>query len=82
VSGDLQEVAGLSHGPGGCHIFINRVACSNTAVSTWEGGCVHEHVTTGIRVCAGHRELAERPFTCVSCEPDHKCTVQLREAFG
>jgi hypothetical protein len=49
------------------------------AESTWEGGCVHEHVATGIEVCAGHREFAAVPFDCVACEPDHQCTALLRE---
>jgi hypothetical protein len=75
----LQELAGTASGPGGCHVLINRVACSSPAESTWGGGCVHEHVTTGIRICAEHRKLAERPFECVRCEPDHKCMAQLRE---
>jgi hypothetical protein len=79
TAGALQELAGKALGPGGCHVFINRVACTETAVSTWEGGCVHEHVTAGIGICAGHRKLAERPFTCVLCEPDHECTALLRE---
>lgn len=62
-----------------CQVVINRVLCFEPAEGTWEGGCVHEHVLTDIEICAEHRKLAERPFTCVTCEPDHKCTVQLRE---
>jgi len=64
---------------GMCQVVINRVACGQPSVGTWEGGCVHEHITTEIGICAGHRELAARPFTCVACEPDHECTAQLRE---
>jgi hypothetical protein len=76
----LQELARIPREWGLCQVVINRVACGEPVEATWEGGCVHEHVTTDIGICAGHRELAERPFTCVSCEPDHKCTVQLKEA--
>ena len=65
--------------PGGCFVLIGGVPCDEPAESTWEGGCVHEHVTTGVGICAGHRELAGRPVTCVPCEPGHKCTVHLRE---
>lgn len=64
---------------GMCQVVINRVPCGEPVEAAWEGGCVHEHVVTDVGICAAHRELAERPFTCVSCEPDHTCLAQLRE---
>lgn len=76
-SGDLRELRGTAPEPGACHVKINRVQCTQPAVSTWEGGCVHEHVTTDIGLCAEHRELAARPFDCLLCR-DHTCMVQLR----
>ena len=62
-----------------CQVIVNRVWCAEPLEAVWEGGCVHEHVMTDIGICAEHRELAERPFVCVRCEPDHKCMAQLRE---
>lgn len=79
----MSELRELVHDPviaGLCQVVINRVVCAQPSEGTWEGGCVHEHVITDVEICAGHRELAERPFACVLCEPDHKCMVQLREA--
>lgn len=74
-----KELYGRAPAPGACFVLINRVPCGEPAVSTWEGGCVHEHITTDIGICGEHRELAARPFDCVPCEPDHKCMAQLRE---
>jgi hypothetical protein len=79
----MSELRELVRDPviaGLCQVSISRVPCGWPAEGIWEGGCVHEHVTTEIGICAEHRELADRPFACVSCEPDHKCMVQLREA--
>jgi hypothetical protein len=66
---------------GMCQVAINRVVCGEPAEGVWEGGCVHEHATTDIEICGGHRELAGRPFVCIPCERAGcgKCMVQLRE---
>ena len=60
-----------------CWARIGGTDCSQPAESFWEGGCVHEHVETGIPICAGHRRIVENPLTCLVC--DHDCVVQLRE---
>jgi hypothetical protein len=73
---EIRERAGA---PGKCQVTINGTLCPESAEATWETGCIHEHITTGIRLCAGHRKLTERPFKCLPCEPDHACLVQLRE---
>lgn len=80
MSGPLLQLRKRPPAPGQCQVLINRIPCKEQAPSTWEGGCVHEHVTTDIHLCDEHRKLAERPFKCLPCEPDHVCMVQLQEA--
>lgn len=63
----------------GCWCRIgNGDDCGAPAESHWEGGCVHEHVMTGIPVCAEHRYIVEKPLRCLVC--GHDCEVILREA--
>jgi hypothetical protein len=41
-------------------------------VATVSAGCVHEHVTTGLRVCSNClSEHAASPLCCAPCELEH-----------
>jgi hypothetical protein len=82
---NVQErfTAGVVIGPGSteggsaCQIGISGAWCGRPAESTWEAGCVHEHVFAVLGVCSGHRHLTARQYYCNRC--DHECPVLLRE---
>ena len=48
------------------------IPCEQPAVSTWDAGCEHEHVTPGILVCRDHEwRMTTRPWTCAVCARGH-----------
>jgi hypothetical protein len=63
---------------GTCQITTSSTPCENPGDTQWEGGCIHEHINTGLDVCAEHRPIAAGGWSCVPCK-DHECTVKLHE---
>jgi hypothetical protein len=66
-----------------CQIHEAGVPCFEWAASTWNAGCVHEHLTV-VGVCADHEwRMTGRPWNCTVCkegDEPHVCAVLIVKA--
>jgi hypothetical protein len=79
MTAPTTQVRDIPVGPGLCQVSERGIPCLEPGASAWDAGCAHEHVTTGISICAGHEwRMTGRPWNCVTCrdgERPHECPV-------
>jgi hypothetical protein len=73
------HVEGIRTVVAGCHFTVNSIPCNQPPASHWDAGCVHEHITPDIGLCAAHEGQIKTPWYCLDCDRDqrepHKCVT-------